>query len=812
MLAAQQVTTQAQPSSSLQEAPPGAPAEGTLPPPYPDAEILPTPFPTDRITTQSDTLTREDSRISLDGHVVLTYGDRVLQADHVDYDSSTGQATARGHLQVSGGPNHERIFASHGTLDLHENTGEFFDVTGSVGLKESRNHLVYANGNPFLFTGRRVVKRGPQAYDIYDGTVTSCQLPHPDWLLSASHFKVADGKASASNSIFHLLNVPLLLLPYVTHPVDAEDRQSGFMLPVIGESSTKGLVIGEEFYLALNRSTDLTVGLQYFSMRGYLQNVSLRFKGLGDDFIRSNYTGLQDRGIVIGGQYVNQGGQDATFSGRHDFTPYTRMAADIEYLSSYVFREAFTDNFNQAVSTDILSTAYVEHAADGFSSSASSDRYQGLKRIATPTTPEAQVRIFHAPSIEFATTDHTLPVAGLEWNLDTTVAGLKRTEPQFSSSGIVERFDLHPQLARPFAAGGWNLRPAAGVRETLYSRSRVTPYIPGFPQESTSPLNRSSFETSLDIRPPVLERTFDSGFVERLLQHPFKHTLEPEVAYRFVGGVSNFLNVLRFDSTDVVSNTNELEYGLTQHLFVRRSADLTCTASSASTSQLHGGGDAILGSSTPTKDCGSREWISWRVAQKYFFNPTFGGAVLANHYNILETTLNFTGVAFLTGPRSVSPIISRLRVRPSHKVDVEWNFDADPVQKKFTADNLLLDFHSKDFFSGLSYARLNAPGRSYTQGVTTAVSDFSQLRILLGYGSPASRGFGVAANAGIDLNFGSMQYAALQTSYNWDCCGLSLEYRKYELGAVRNENFYRFNFTLANIGTAGNLRRAERLF
>ena len=56
------------------------------------------------------------------------------------------------------------------------------------------------------------------------------------------------------------------------------------------------------------------------------------------------------------------------------------------------------------------------------------------------------------------------------------------------------------------------------------------------------------------------------------------------------------------------------------------------------------------------------------------------------------------------------------------------------------------------------------------------------------------------------------QYGAAQFSYNWNCCGFSAEYRKYELGSVRNENAYRFNFTLANIGTAGNLRRTERLF
>ena len=79
-----------------------------------------------------------------------------------------------------------------------------------------------------------------------------------------------------------------------------------------------------------------------------------------------------------------------------------------------------------------------------------------------------------------------------------------------------------------------------------------------------------------------------------------------------------------------------------------------------------------------------------------------------------------------------------------------------------------------------------------------------------GIGSGGERGAGF--EPGFGVAGGLVQYGALQTSYNWDCCGFSVEYRKYELGSVRNENAYRFNFTLANIGTAGNLRRAERLF
>jgi len=69
-----------------------------------------------------------------------------------------------------------------------------------------------------------------------------------------------------------------------------------------------------------------------------------------------------------------------------------------------------------------------------------------------------------------------------------------------------------------------------------------------------------------------------------------------------------------------------------------------------------------------------------------------------------------------------------------------------------------------------------------------------------------------AGSIGFDANLSSLQYATAQTSYNWDCCGLSLEYRRFALGSVRNENQYRFAFTLSNVGVFGNLRRQERLY
>jgi LPS-assembly protein len=823
-LLAQQVTTPATPAVGLPDAP------GAIR--YPVAEVMPAVDDTTAVTIESDTQSKLGSRYVLDGDVVITYRDRVVKADHIEYDQETGELTANGHLHVTGGANHEDITASHGTMNLNRQTGRFYDVTGSVGLKTSGlSTTTYANSNPFLFTGRMVVRTGPQEYEIYDGTLTSCQLPDPDWMLDSAKFTVDSQKAKASNSIFRIMNIPLLYLPYVTHPADSGGRQSGFLIPTPGYSSTKGFIFGEQYYWAINRSTDLTVGTQYYSLRGWEESATFRYRGSGNDFAKSHYSGLQDRGIVTDGVYENQGGEDVTFSGRHDFSPETRVVADAEYLSSFTYREAFAENFSLAVSSDILSILYGVHEANGYESAARADRYQGLKAVAmaatptTPATPEEQVRIFHAPSLDFSSTEHEIGRSGLQWSMESSVAGLSRIQPNFATGGLTARVDIHPEISYPMSFGGWRLRPSVGFRETAYSRSRQTPYTLGPPVELPYALNRADFEAEVELRAPVIERTFDSAGVEKFFHgNDVKHTIEPEVTYRYVAGIDNFLNVLRFDDVDVASDTNELEYGVTQRLFLRPAKARPCKEPRVTVDQEDdpdedGGRVYAKEHRGDSKEngpvCGSRELISWRLTQKYFFDETFGGAVIDGRRNIFDTTLNLSGIAFLTEPRAISPLISRLRVRTSAHMDVEWDFDFDTGAKKFTSNNVFVDVRQGNIFSGLGYARLNAPGRFFTEGVSSSISDFNQLRLLLGYGSPTKAGLGVAANVGLDLRAGDtglVQYGALQGSYNWDCCGFSIEVRKYELGSVRNETSERFNFTLLNIGTAGNLRRAASLF
>jgi len=754
---------------------------------------------------------------TLSGDVEIDYREYVIRADKIIYNEATGVVEAEGHLHLEGGRDNEKIDATHGTMNVNQQTGHFFDVSGSIGARQeavSRNRAPsafssapasakgYSNNNPLLFAGRELFKDGPQRYRVVDGWMTSCQLPDPDWLLLSSKINVADGTAKARNSWFTLLRVPLFFLPYVTHPVNADSRQAGFLIPTFGTSSTKGLILGEEIYWVINRSADLTFGAEYYSKRGFAPRAEFRYRGRDADFLTVTYRQLLDRGLPSGEPGVpptNQGGEDITADGRHDFTPQTRAVADIEYLSSYVYRQAFAESFSLATSSEVKSSAFLQNEDRGIAKSLYFGRYQSFES----DTAGDEIRILHLPALEAEAVDHRLAGTPLLWGFQTSVDILTRSEPLFHARNVF-RADVYPHLAAPFSLGGWTFRPEVAGRETFYSKSEQLPTVLNGDISPTlvgASLNRTDFEASLDIRPPAVERDFTAPWLEKLLGGDLRHSIEPDIQYRYVTGINNFNSVLRFDQVDVASNTNELEYGLTQRLFVRHLKPHACGDSEAQTA------DGMCGG-------GTLDWLSWTVAQKYFFNPNFGGAVVPGQSNVLVTTLDFTGTAFLDGPRDYSPVISRLRLRTTSATDFEWDLDYDTKTGRINSSNVFAGYQRANYYVGIGDFKLDVlqPSATSSQNVTAAITNYNQLRFLFTYGNPVHKGFSFGANAGYDFVQSAVQFGGIETNYNWDCCGMSAEYRRYALGSVRNENQYLFSFTLAGVGTAGNLRRAVRIF
>src|SRR6202022_4535931 len=197
--------------------------------------------------------------------------------------------------------------------------------------------------------------------------------------------------------------------------------------------------------------------------------------------------------------------------------------------------------------------------------------------------------------------------------------------------------------------------------------------------------------------------------------------------------------------------------------------------------------------------------ISWRLVQKRFFDPTFGGAIVNGQRNVLETFQSVSPFAFAVGPRTSSPIVSDFKITPAGRFDTEHLLEYDTQLRKVIAIGTLVKIKPyREFFATVAHFRL--------QDNTILQPLANQVRLLMGYGSETRRGFNIITGLSYDITNSSLQSQLVQLSYNGKCCGLAVEYRRIALAQVRTDNQFRVAFIVANIGTFGNLRRHERIF
>jgi len=781
----------------------------------------------------------KDDTLTLSGDVVGHYRDYTIRADNVSYNRKTTELHADGHLQVTGGPYDVRIDATNGDMRLDMHTARFYNVSGSQGVRTLGRAVVYSTTNPLLFQGRVLLETGEGKYRIVDGSITNCRLPHPDWRIIARSIDLEDNEASASNAFFKLLGVPVFYFPYVRHPADETGRSSGLLTPVISNgSSIRGFTVGEQVYWAISRNMDMVVGSEYYSKRGWAPNGDFRYKGPGLDHVTVRWNSLFDRGVEMptsgaltnaakpadpsaapragfaapGTELVNQGGLDVTVLGRKDLTDRTRVAGAVEYLSSYVYRLIFNDNYAQAISSEVASDVAVTHERNGRVPSLWLDRFESF----ASSTNGNEVRILRLPMLRYDLLDRPLGGSPLYWGLESSLGYLNRSEPFFHSRNVV-RLDVYPHLSMPFQAGGWSFAPEAALRTTAYTISQ-TPDLSGVnetPSISHEPLDRKDFEAAVDIRGPALERDFELPRWHREL----RHVIEPELSYRYIGGIgAQARNVLLFDTTDIATDVNEAGFKLTQRFYLRPTQPRPCKGGEIDAAATPAAGEAQPASGEqPAGNCPAapREWATWEIAQDYFIDPNFGGALIAGRRNVFASTLDLMAPMFLTSPRNLAPIVSRMRFEAIDNLRVQWDLDYDTVQGQLTANNLFAGYTFGRTTLGIGHALLNAADERTSSGALTTIKS-QQLHPFLEIGKPTGAGFNLAVNGGYDFVEHDVQYGGVQAAYNWNCCGLALGYRRFQLGTIgstsRDETQWLYSFTLANFGAVGDIRRANSVF
>jgi LPS-assembly protein len=702
----------------------------------------------------------------LHGHVVIELYNATFKADDAEYDENTKIFKAHGNVQYRNYDHDELLYCDSAEYNYGTERGTFHHVKGYTKTKIVARPGVLTTQEPFYFEGASAEKLEDR-YLLHDGLITDCHIPHPWWTMHSRLFDIIpDDRAITHGGVFRVKKVPLFYFPYFYHPLKKQPRKSGFLPPEAGHSTLFGYFFGAGYYWAINRSYDVQYLFTDYTARGIAHHVDLRGKPTQNSDFDLIVYGVNDHGTTSGGTTVQAPGYSITGVVKTQFSNGWIARANIDYLSSYLFRQTFSASFNEAVYSTTNSTGFITRNFDYYTFNTDVSRNQNFESTAEGDS----IVIRKLPEFEFLGRDHQIAESSLPlWFSFTTSFGLyHRVEPTFEpnfyeTNQFTPRGDMAPSLTTALQWKGIDLVPSFTMHETFYGQS----FAHG--TAVTAGLNRTAPEINVDLVLPVIERIYSR---KTFLGDKLKHVIEPRVQYKYITGVDNFLETLRFDQTDLLANTSEMQIGITNRIYAKT-------------------GNTV------------REVFTWELYQKRFFDPTFGGAVVEGRRNVTLSSLDLTGFSFLNGPRHYSPIVSTLRTRPKNGFGIQWQTDYDPLLHRVTNSMLSADVRYKKYFV--------LAGNNLVKPDVVVSGPANQFQSQFGYGDPNRKGWNAAFSTIYDFRQSIQEFAIAQVTYNTDCCGFSVEYRRFNFGA-RDDTSYRFAFSIANIGTFGNLKKQERLF
>ncbi len=674
-----------------------------------------------------------------DGDVDIHYADTRLRADHVEYNGKTYEATATGHVQLDYGNEHLEADEAH--YNVSTGHGLFHNVRGTVKIERRPNPALLITDNPLYFEARDVERFPGEVYLIHRAWITICDPQHPKWQFYAPNARIRlDKTVALINANFRLFRVPLIWLPYASAPAGRKVRATGILIPDVGQSSRKGFILGDAFYLAPTPWMDATIGGQFMSRRGILERGSFRAKPFENTSMEYTYFGVEDRGLLnADGTRNPQGGEQQRLEIQSLLPGGWRFVTDYNHLSSLTFRLAFADSFGEAINSEVRSAVFLSNNLQGFSMNfAGLDDKSFLTlpvaaTLTTPAVPATSVTLRNLPEARFGSVEQApWRAAPVYFAFDGFTGVVFRSDQTIQTSNFVDRYELAPQVTIPLHFGPWlGVTTSAAFRTTRYGDSYNSAGL-----LNAAAISRNTGEFTVELRPATFERFFDRTSLKKdKTRHRYKHTIEPALTYRYVTGVNHFADFIRFDSDSTLTDTCEVEYGITQRLF-RKDGD-----------------------GQP------QELISWGIVQKHYFDPTFGGAIVSGQRNVFQALDSISPFAFAFGPRNWSPIVSDFKITPGGLYDLEQILQYDPkLQRLVTIGTLLKVKPYREFFATVSYFRLNEnpaqsdlPASPPAGFVAFQQADSNQIRGLVGYGSETRKGLNLITGVGYDFENKTLQ-------------------------------------------------------
>lgn len=742
------------------------------------------------------------------GNVDVRYGIYRMQADEVTIYETESKLVARGSVIFDQGDD-QRITGATGTWNYKTKLGFFEDATGFTNQTD--------DGTVMYFTAELVERVSLNEIVVTKGKFTACDEAVPKWSFTADKARIrTNDKLTLRNARFLIKDLPLLVVPYASIPIKERDRSSGFLLPTIGYSQRKGLRLSTAYYQTLGESADVTLRADVYTSRGLGYGLDLRTRSNSRSYFDFGFYAVKDRifGPNADAAHPDQGGSIIYAEGVHYFPNGFTAVADMRLTSSLAFRQEFSDGVQQIISPIEVSQVFVNKSWDDYTLNL-------LAKTQVISIPNVREKTRNLPSINFDKRPSMLSfLDGVYFSFKTSLEGVSRREEvddiglyrriagtdPVTTPAVAQRFDVYPQLTVPFRTKYFNFTATGAIRATYYSNS-----FNDMRQVVGTDVIRKYGEFTFDVRPLALAKNYygkNNAF-------RFRHVIEPFVTYRLVKGVNSFNRIIRFDHIDTLTNTNEIEFGVTNRFYTRRYGEAVTFEAQRRLQQTAQRMDLGEGKGEPlSTDVQPYEVFTVSVRGKYFFDKTFGGALIAGRRNQIEPITAMSFYTFGGVPRRFSPLNIDATYRPQRTVFVNTRMDVGITGGGLRAVSATIGYDRSlvKLFQTFYYTRAVTLIPSLAQFANADGKEPGTLRgsqwspsLLLG-----TRDRGLYGGASFFFDFQNrrasrqnpMISSLFTVGYAYDCCSLALQYYTFNVG-VRKENKIVFSFRLNGIGSFG---------
>ena len=428
---------------------------------------------------------RVDQDMTLEERAELRRGALAIRADRLtryeadDEVVAVGDVRIRHGAQIVSGPRLQlRLDAMSGQM---ESPRFFMPASGSSG-----------RGSVLEFIDRhRAVLR--------DAFYTSCKPDDPDWMLKARELTLDEtaNEGVARGATLYFKDVPVLALPWLEFGL-SDERRSGFMAPMLAQSSRLGAEIRVPYYWNIAPNRDLLWSANLSARRSLQVSGTARtldtFGATTTLFEFTPHDPVEQgsRWMLNSSAALNlQSGWSAGWA--------LRGVSDDNYFVDYARSIA------QSADRSLPRTAFMARGFGDWTLRMGVLQHQNIleARSAPPYDRLPQLTLNHARR----------DLSGLD--LLTTI-DLSQFQRRLSGTAEGWRLMAHPSASYQLGSPAWFITPKVGARLSAY-------------QLSTNPLG----DTDLHQTIPTL--SIDSGLVfERpssLVGQPMTQTLEPRLFY-----------------------------------------------------------------------------------------------------------------------------------------------------------------------------------------------------------------------------------------------------------------------------------------